>query len=184
MPNSPKLTAGILTLNEADRITPCLQSLAGLADEIIVLDCGSTDDTVTICQQHGASVIQTDWPGEGIQRQRALDASNGDWFLWLDADERVTPELRTDIQTVLQHTTDITGYTIDWVTYYFGKACIHGGLGDSHIRLFKLNAASFDTNTLVHPKVTLQPRKIGQLKGRLAHYSFRDFNHLLYKNTD
>lgn len=185
MTSTIKLTAGILTLNEADRIEPCLKSLAGLADEILVLDCGSTDNTVAICQQHGATVIQTDWPGEGIQRQRALDAANGEWFLWLDADERVTPELSNDIQTALQTTNSPnTGYQLDWITHYFGKTCIHGGLGDGHIRLFKRNAASFNTTTLVHPKVTLTPRKIGHLKGRLLHYSFRDFKHVLNKNTD
>lgn len=185
MNKAVKLSAVILTLNEADRIRPCLESLQGLADEIIVLDCGSKDATVAICNEYDAvNVIQTDWPGEGIQRQRMIDHANGEWLLWIDADERVSTQLNADIKRVTHTDSNINGYDIRWATDYFTKICIRGGLGDSHVRLFKTAAASFDPNCLVHPKVALKNKKISQVKGRLIHESFRNYEHLLSKNVE
>lgn len=186
MTNPINLSAVILTLNEADRIKPCLESLQELADEILVLDCGSQDDTVNICNQYpNVNVVETDWPGEGIQRQRMIDLSRGEWLLWIDADERVSPELKQEIQQKLSNTTsNVNAYDIKWSTIYFKQACIFGGLGDSHIRLFKRSDAQFDKDHLVHPKVHLNNKKVETLKGRLLHESFRNYQHLLAKNID
>ena len=83
----------IIARNEAASIARCLESVSW-ADEVIVLDSGSTDDTVTICKRYTEHVYQTDWPGFGPQKNRALQHASGDWVLSLDADEWVTPELR------------------------------------------------------------------------------------------
>lgn len=185
--SAPQLSALILTLNEADRVVPCLESLRGWVDEIVVLDSGSTDDTVEICRRYTDHVLQTDWPGEGIQRQRSLAAARGEWILYIDADERVSPALRAEIEAIIAAPPgriSQTGFTIPWETLYFGGRCIHGGLGDRHIRLFRRSAARFAPDVLVHPKPLLEPRRVGALRGRLIHESFRDFEHLLHKNVD
>src|SRR5512136_1230257 len=94
------LSVILITKNEAANIRACLESVAW-ADEIIVVDSGSTDDTVAICKELGAQVHVHDWPGFGVQKNRALGYASKDWVLSLDADERVTPELRAEIETVL-----------------------------------------------------------------------------------
>jgi O-antigen ligase len=87
------LSVTVIVKNEEDRIADCLSSVAAIADEIIILDSGSDDGTVEICKQFTDKVFVTDWPGFGIQKQRALDKAVGDWVLAIDADERLTPEL-------------------------------------------------------------------------------------------
>ena len=89
------ISACVIAKNEADRIGPCLESLA-FCDEIVVLDSGSTDGTQDLCRAAGARVIETDWPGWVKQKNRAAEAATHDWVLSLDADERVDPELRSD----------------------------------------------------------------------------------------
>jgi glycosyltransferase involved in cell wall biosynthesis len=92
----------IITKNEAHAIADCLQSVAW-ADEVIVVDSGSTDDTIKICEQFGAKVTATDsWPGFGQQKNRALALATKSWVLSIDADERVTPELQQEIQQAVK----------------------------------------------------------------------------------
>src|SRR5882757_9520950 len=88
----PKLSVVIIAFNESENIADCLQSVMW-ADEIIVVDSGSTDGTVEMARAAGARVISTDWPGYGAQKNRAIACATGDWILSLDADERVTPAL-------------------------------------------------------------------------------------------
>src|SRR5664279_3560650 len=101
------LSVILITKNEAANIRACLESVAR-ADELIVVDSGSTDDTVKIARELGALVHVHDWPGFGIQKNRALGYAGKDWVLSLDADERVTPELRAGIESILhqEHTAD------------------------------------------------------------------------------
>ncbi len=91
----------VITKNEAQHIARCLNSVAW-ADEIIVLDSGSNDDTVAICKQFTEHVIVTDWPGFGPQKQRALIQASHDWILSIDADEEVSPALKLEIQLAMQ----------------------------------------------------------------------------------
>ncbi|WP_342590455.1 glycosyltransferase family 2 protein [methane-oxidizing endosymbiont of Gigantopelta aegis] len=88
-----RLSIIIITKNEAEHITRCLESVSW-ADEIIVLDSGSTDNTVSLCRQYTPLVYETDWLGFGVQKQRALDKATGDWVLSIDADEQVTDSLK------------------------------------------------------------------------------------------
>ena len=83
-----KLSVTVIVKNEEDRIGDCLSSVQSIADEIIILDSGSDDRPVEICKQYTDQVFETDWPGFGIQKQRALDKAKGDWVLAIDADER------------------------------------------------------------------------------------------------
>ena len=91
-----KISACVITLDEERHIGACLDSLA-FCDEVVVVDCGSRDATVELAESRGARVLRRDWPGVAIQKQRAVDAATHDWVLCLDADERVTAELRASI---------------------------------------------------------------------------------------
>src|SRR5262245_34345938 len=105
-----KISVTIITKNEAHDIRECLESVKW-ADEIIVLDSDSTDGTPAICREYTDKVFETDWPGFGPQKNRALAKATGDWILSLDADERVTPELKQEIQQVI-NSNNYQGYFI------------------------------------------------------------------------
>lgn len=171
-------------MNEADRIRACLESVAGLADEIIVLDSGSTDRTVEICREYTDLVFTTDWKGDGIQKQRALEKATMDWVLRIDADERLSPELQSEIRRILnQDTIQETAFRIPWATYCFGEYLTHGENGTSHWNLFRRESAEYDRE-VVHATLTFRDGPSGQLRGRLYHDANRDFRHLLFKLND
>ena len=102
MGKSYTLSVIIITMNEEERIETCLKSVAGIADEIIVLDSGSTDKTVEIIKKYTDQVFVTDWPGYGPQKQRVLEKASGSWVLSIDADESLSPELIEEIPKVLE----------------------------------------------------------------------------------
>src|SRR3981081_1437265 len=107
-----KLTACIITHNEADRIESCLRSVS-FCDEILVVDSHSTDTTRQIASSLGARVIERDWPGYRSQKQFAIDSASSDWVLCLDADERVSPELRSEIEALRAHgLADCAGWSV------------------------------------------------------------------------
>ncbi len=177
----PTLSAIIITRNEAHNLHDCLQSLQGWVDEIIVVDSHSTDDTVAIAQQHGAKVSQpADWPGFGPQKNRALDLATCDWVFSIDADERVTPELATEIKQVLRASTDNVAYQMPRLSWYCGKFIRHAGWQPDHVlRLFQRGTARF-SDDLVHERVvTDQP--VVTVKNHLLHYSYRNFSQVLSK---
>lgn len=165
------LSVIIIVKNEARNIRRCLRSLAGLANEIIILDSGSTDNTVEICRQYTSHVFITDWPGYGPQKNRALRRAQGDWVLSLDADEWVTAPLRAEIQHAIQQT-DVQGFYLPRLNMFCGRFQRHGDAArDKVLRLFQRNAGEF-TNDIAHEKVICQG-KIGYLQQRLLHNSSR-----------
>src|SRR6476620_11515697 len=124
--DAPKLSACIITLNEADRIEACLQAL-DFCDEVIVVDAHSSDATRTIAMRLGARVIERDWPGYRSQKQFATDAASHDWVLSVDADERVTPALRAEIIALRSRGfANARGWSIARLTEYFGRFLRHG----------------------------------------------------------
>src|SRR5690625_4755128 len=149
---SPVLSVIIITKNEADNIADCLDSVA-FADEWIVVDSGSTDDTCRIAREKGADVVSTsDWPGFGPQKNRALERASGQWVLSIDADERVTPELAAEIQAVLQQPR-ADGYYIARLSNFCGRWIRHSGWWPDYVlRLFRRESARF-TDSLVHESV-------------------------------
>lgn len=174
-----KLSVIIITRNEESNILACLESVAW-ADEIIVVDSGSTDATVDICREFGALVHAHDWPGFGTQKNRALSYATNEWVFSIDADERVTPELCTSIKTALQDDLGCSAYRISRLSSYCGRFMRHSGwYPDRIVRLFKREAARF-TDALVHESVEVQG-KIGLLKGELLHYSYEDLEQVLNK---
>ena len=178
------LSVIIIAMNEADRIRPCLESIAKLADEIIVLDSGSSDSTPDICREFTDQVYITDWPGDGVQKQRALDKASKDWVLRVDADERVSPELQREIESILdQDTIEETGFRIPWATYVFGEYLSSGQNGAYHMNLFKREGASYKPN-FVHGGLKTAPGPRRKLKGVLYHDAWRSYRHVLQKFSD
>ena len=175
-----KLSVIIITQNEAANIYACLESVAW-ADEIIVVDSNSTDTTPEICKGLGARVYVHDWPGFGPQKNRALDYATHDWVFSIDADERVTPELRAAIETVLRDEPNTcAAYRISRLSSYCGRFMRHSGWRPDHIvRLFKRDAARF-SDDLVHEQLRVEGQ-IGQLDGELLHFAFADAEEVLQK---
>jgi glycosyltransferase involved in cell wall biosynthesis len=176
------LSVIIIAQDEADRIEPCLQSVANWADEIIVLDSGSSDNTVEIARRYTDQVFETDWPGYGPQKQRALEKANCDWVLSIDADERVSPELRQDIDAALNENPECVGYRMPWAVMVYGHRMDFGRSARSPMRLFKREGSRF-TDAQVHEHIVLPKGKRGALEGRLYHYTHRNYGHALQKSA-
>ncbi|MFT3858118.1 MAG: glycosyltransferase family 2 protein [Aquabacterium sp.] len=168
----PTLSVTLITKNEAGNIADCIRSVQW-ADEIIVVDSGSTDDTIDIARQLGAKVYQTsDWPGFGIQKNRALSHATSDWILTIDADERVTPALAKEIRQAVQRNAS-AAYASPRLTYFAGKPVRHCGWYPDHsARLFRRGRGRFSDH-LVHEHLILDDPVL-RLKGDLLHYSYRD----------
>lgn len=167
---TPRLSAVLITLNEERRIGACLESLAGLADEIVVLDTLSTDRTVEIALAAGARVERAAFEGFGPTKQRALDFAQGAWVLSIDADERVTPALAAEIRRVVEKEDAADGHWIRRDVYYLGRRMRFGGLGrDWVLRLFRRGRGRF-TTAPVHERVEVEGRT-ARLAGLLEHHT-------------
>ena len=166
----PHLSVIIITCNEAANIEACLASVA-FADEVIVLDSGSTDATAEMARKIGAVVhVTTDWPGFGPQKNRALALAQHPWVLSLDADERVPPELAKQIRQVVMEGAD-NAYEIPRLTQFCGHWIRHcGWTPDYVLRLFKRGSAHF-TDDLVHERVELRQGVPSRLTCPQLHYS-------------
>ncbi|MBL1271845.1 MAG: glycosyltransferase [Oceanospirillales bacterium] len=176
------VSATIITKNEEDHIADCLKSARLVADEIIVLDSGSTDRTVEIAKQYADILEVTDWPGFGVQKQRALEKATSDWVLSLDADERITPELAREINHRLA-APDADAYKLPWAVTIYGARLDFGRSGRAPLRLFRREGVRF-SDALVHERILIpEGRKTRTLRGRLTHYTHRDFGHSLEKSS-
>ena len=147
-----RLSVSIIAVNEADRIEQCLDSVSGWADEIVILDSGSTDDTVSIASRYTDQVYETDWPGYGIQKERALEKTSGDWVLSIDADEVLTPELRRDIDFALNDQPDCIAYRLPWAVTIYGYRLDFGRSGRAPLRLFRRKGARFSEDQVQMPE--------------------------------
>jgi glycosyltransferase involved in cell wall biosynthesis len=173
------LSVIIIAKNESARILECLDSVA-FADEIIVLDSGSTDNTVELARAFGAHVESTaDWPGFGPQKNRALDLATCDWILSIDADERVTPELATSIQSAMKQSR-LSAFKADRLSDFCGRFIRHSGWWPDYVvRLFKRGSARF-SDAIVHENV-LATGPIGTLDGHFTHFPYDDLDALVTK---
>lgn len=171
------VTACLITLDEERNVGPCLESLS-FCDEAVVVDCGSTDRTVEIAEEHGARVLVRDWPGVVEQKNRAVEAASNDWVLCLDADERVTPDLRASIERVMDAGAEpcAAGYVLPWETIYLGGP-VRSDRGRSRwkVRLFDRRRGRW-TGSEPHARVEVDGA-IERLKGTLLHHTYRDVAH-------
>lgn len=178
-PRAHSLSVIMICRDEVDRIDRALESVYGWADEIIVLDSGSTDGTPNVCRRYTDRVYITDWPGFGAQKQRALDRAEGDWVFSLDADEVVSDDLKREVDLILSRARPhYDGYRVPWLTMAFGRALHFGHWSRAPLRLAARNAVRF-TDVQVHEKLVLTraPVRSGLLEGALVHRVFRDHEH-------
>lgn len=179
-----RLSAVLIVKDEAENMADCLAALHW-ADEIVVVDGGSRDDTVAKARRFTDQVhVLPDWPGYGAQRQRAQALASGDWILMVDADERVTPELKAAIQQVLADDDRSQAYELPRLTWCFGRYIRHAGwYPDYVLRLYPAQGGGYD-DALVHEQVVLAAGvERVRLKGDLIHYSYRDLHHYLVKSA-
>ena len=174
----PKLSACIITLDEEDRIEDCLASV-DFCDEIVVVDSHSTDRTRERAAARGARVVERDGPGHVKQKEFALRAASHDWVLCIDADERVSPELRGEILALRERGfPGAAGWEFPRRNHYLGRSIEHGlWVPDRKLRLFDRRRGRWGGND-PHDRVLLDGPK-GRLKGTLLHDSYRDFAHHL-----
>ena len=173
------LSVIIITKNEALNIRACLESVAW-ADEIIVVDSGSTDDTVAIAREFTLHVYQHDWPGFGAQKNRALGYASMDWVLSLDADECVTPDLRREVEAAIRNPDLNAAFKIPRLSSFCGRFMRHSGWWPDYVtRLFRRGMAQFSED-LVHERVIVTG-SIGKVGQPLLHEAFRDLEELLTK---
>jgi (heptosyl)LPS beta-1,4-glucosyltransferase len=169
-----KLTAIILTYNEAAHIVDCIESVR-FADEVLVFDSFSTDNTPDLAQKAGARVIQHVFKNYADQRNTALASVIGsaDWVLFVDADERVTPALATEISTVLGKS-EYAGWRIPRHNYIFGKLTRGAGwFPDYQTRLLRVGKSRYDPERQVHELVLLEG-ELGTLKEPFIHYNYQN----------
>lgn len=176
-----KLTAIILTRNEAEHITACIDSLR-FADHILVFDSFSYDDTVQLAKAAGADVMQRRFDHYAGQRNAALEAARGsaDWVLFVDADERVTPELAAEVRTAMEQP-GYAGWRIPRHNYIFGRLTKGAGwYPDYQTRLLRVGAAHYDPERQVHELVVLDGAE-GTLTQPFIHYNYRNSQQFVEK---
>ena len=167
-----KLSVTIITLNEEANIRRTLESVQW-ADEIVVLDSGSTDRTVSICREFTDKVFHQDWLGFGKQKNAAIDKATGYWVLSLDADEPVEKELAAEIRTIMASPEPNDGYRIPRKTFFLGKWIRHGGwYPDYNLRLFRKGKGRFEERA-VHEAVKVDG-KAGTTQHAILHYAYPD----------
>jgi len=172
-----KLTVTVITRNEAPNIAAALESVSW-ADEIVVVDSCSTDDTVAIARRHATRVEVRDWPGYSAQKNHAAELASHDWILSIDADERVPQELAAEIRAILKDEPPARGYRIPRVTKYLGRWIRSTDwYPDYQLRLYDRRAARWNGRR-VHESVTLTGTP-GVLRQELQHYAYRDISHHL-----
>lgn len=174
------LSVVIITQNEENNIRRCLESVE-FADEIIVLDSGSTDQTVNIAKQYTDKVyVNHDWKGYGLQKQRALSYATGDWVLNLDADESVGAPLKKAIIRIMT-SNQADAYCVPIQMNFYGKKLRYASSPSRHIRLFKREGAEY-SNHIVHEKIILPTTaRIDKLSTPIEHHCYRDLSHALAK---
>ncbi len=181
----PTLSVAMIVKNEAQDLAQCLDSVKDWADEIVILDSGSTDETEQIARRYGAKFYQhTDWQGFGKQRQLAQQYVTSDYVLWLDADERVSDELRRSIQQAVQQNQPNAVYQLPRLSEVFGRQIRHSGwYPDYVVRLYRTQFAKYG-DELVHEKVHYPTTaEVKKLNGDLYHYTYKDIHHYLVKSA-
>jgi len=168
----PKLSVTFITRNEAADIAAALASVAW-ADELVVVDSESSDETVSIARKFTDRVVVRDWPGYVAQKNYAASIASHDWILSLDADERVTPQLAEEIKTLVAAGSPHAAFRVPRVTWHLGRWIrTTDWFPDYQFRLYDRRAAEC-SGRHVHETMTVRGT-VGRLSGELHHYAFRD----------
>jgi glycosyltransferase involved in cell wall biosynthesis len=184
-----KLSLLTITKNAGETFEKTLDSVGDLADQIVVIDDYSSDNTVEIACNSSADVYFNHEPDLGKQKQYGLEKTTGDWVLLLDADEQLSSGLKKEIATLLKSQSDYDGYVIPYQNHFLGKPLHYGGENYKMLRLFRRNAGII-AEALVHEHVSIRTGKIGELKHKINHYSYRSlwqmftkFSHYAYREA-
>jgi glycosyltransferase involved in cell wall biosynthesis len=183
MRSAAKISAIIITKNEERNILRCLESLTGVADEILVIDSFSSDNTVAICESNGGRIIQKKWMGYSETKNYGITEASYDYVLSIDADEALSDTLRDHIIKLKAEGFALDAYYINRLTNYCGKWIYHcGWYPDRKLRLWRKEAGRWEG--LIHEEVhMISDCTSGRLKGDLLHYSYYSINeHLLQMN--
>lgn len=172
----------IISKNEEDRIAYAINSVIGWVDEVIVVDSGSTDNTVEVAKKLGSTqVIYNQWQGYGVQKAYGESLCKNDWVLNIDADEEVTPELKDEINQIFNNKPTHSAYKVTVkITPRFSTSIPHFGPEDVVIRLYNKTRANYDTHT-IHDSVHVKKGTSGKLKKYILHRCFRSYKHALDK---
>ena len=187
MPSSakPTLAVALIVKNEAKNLEACLNTVADWVDEIVILDSGSTDETEQVARKYTEKFhVNQDWPGFGPQRRIAQEYVESDFVLWLDADERVTDELKVSIQQAVEKNEPNTLYSICRLSWVFGRYIRHcGWYPDRVVRLYPTQLTQYDT-AQVHEKVLVDKSMVVKdLAGDAIHFTYNDLEHYLKKSN-
>jgi glycosyltransferase involved in cell wall biosynthesis len=176
----PRLSAVLITLDEELDIGRALDALA-FADEVMVVDSGSTDRTVQICQARGARVVARPFDGFGPQKRFAVSQAANDWVLCIDADEVVTPDLAVSIQSLLEAgEPPLPAYEFRFITHFMGRPLSHGAIArKAHVRLFDRRRARW-TDARIHESVEVDG-PVGRLSGDVHHHTVRNLGEAIRK---
>lgn len=169
------ISAVVITLNESINIESCVLTLLKLTDDVLVLDTGSTDDTIEIAKKAGAQVFETEWKGYGPTKNVAVEYAKHDWVLSIDADEILTDEL---IQEIKDLTLDVNKvYAINIITYYCGTWIRHSGWFPSYKkRLYNRKQVNWDSREVHENLILGKNQSVQYLKNLIRHYSYRTAN--------
>lgn len=169
-----QISAVLITFNEESNIADAMKSL-GWADEIVVVDSGSDDRTREIAEELGARVIERPWPGFSAQKQFAVDSATHDWVFSLDADERVSNELKASIVEVKGSSEPADAYRISRLPFYMGRAIRHGGwYPDAQVRLFDRRMGKWK-DAIIHESVEMaRGARVESLSGDILHYTVKN----------
>ena len=178
-PSRMRISVCIITFNEEANIAATLESVRGVADEVIVVDSGSTDETVAIARERGAQVFIEPWKGYAAQKNSALQKAQCEWILSLDADEQLSPELAASIAALKSGVEPaVDGYMMPRRNVYFGRWLKHAGYyPDPKLRLIRREVAEFEPRA-VHEDMR-KPARIGRLGGDIIHNAYRRLEDLI-----
>uniref|UniRef100_UPI00404718D1 glycosyltransferase family 2 protein n=1 Tax=Vibrio anguillarum TaxID=55601 RepID=UPI00404718D1 len=183
--SKPTLAVALIVKNEAQHLQACLETVHQWVDEIIVLDSGSSDNTEEIARRYTHKFfVNSQWPGFGPQRRLAQSYVKSDYVLWLDADERVTKELKDSIQQAVAANKPNTLYQFARLSWVFGRYIRHcGWYPDRVLRLYPTQLTQYN-EALVHEKVEVADgMKVENLAGDAIHYTYNDIHHYLVKSA-
>jgi glycosyltransferase involved in cell wall biosynthesis len=175
------ISAVIIAKNEAHVIAGTLQSLIAITDDIVVVDSGSTDQTVDICRQFNARVIETGWEGYGINKNKGIDAAKNDWILNVDADETIDETLQQSLLRLsLNNENEV--FNVRFRNFFCNKWIRFGEWGfDSHIRMFNRKKVRWNV-AAVHEELIFPPQvKITMLEGNILHYTVNNMQEYVKK---
>jgi len=174
-----KITAIIPTLNEAIHIEEAINSVS-FADEIIIIDSFSTDNTIDLAQKHGVKIIQRPFDDYSSQKNFAISQAKHNWIFMLDADEKISPKLKLELKNLFSQNPDKVAYWFHRTDYFMGKKIrFSGWRNDKVIRFFNRNFCKYN-GKLVHEEILLIGQ-VGFLKEPLLHYPYKNFDHYVGK---